>query len=414
MHLKVPYGSGHVEVEVPDGNFAGAIYPNEVEPADETEALAQALSNPSGGPAFDEFISDADEVLFVVNDATRSTPTARILEHVFPALDGTRGRCIVATGTHRPPTHDEYRAIFGKLHDQCRDSIGAHDAKKADEMVYVGTTARGTEVRLNRRVVDAKKIVTVGSVQPHYFAGYTGGRKAFLPGVAAYETIEENHRHAMSPGAAALALEGNPVHEDMTEALRFLTADRDVFAILAVLDGRRRMHAATAGDIEQAFLEASEISSEISAVRLDSKADIVVAVAPYPPVADLYQSQHALENGKLALADDGIIILVTECRQGIGNPAFVELASSVSTPEEALEKIDAGYRLGYHKIARMVETARWAEMWAVTDLDPTVVESVFMHPCPSVQAALDEALRLKPDAKVLFLMAANVTVPRLD
>ncbi len=218
----------------------------------------------------------------------------------------------------------------------------------------------------------------------------------------------------MSSGAAALVLDGNPVHEDMTEALRFLTADRDVFTILAVLDGRRRMGAVAAGDIEQAFLAATEISCEISAVRVESKADVVVAVAPYPPVADLYQSQHALENGKLALADGGVIILVTECRQGIGNPAFVELASSVSTPEEALDKIHAGYRLGYHKVARMVETARWAEMWAVTDLDPRVLESIFMRPFASLQTALDEALAAKPDAKVLFLMAANVTVPRLD
>ncbi len=164
MQVKVPYGTGHVEVEVPDTNFAGAIYPNEVDPVDETEALAHALSHPSGSPTFEEFLSDASEVLFVVNDATRSTPTGRILKHVFPALGDAGGACIVATGTHRPPTHDEYRAIFGDLHDVCRDRIGAHDAKKTGEMVYLGTTARGTEVRLNRRVVDARKIVAIGSV----------------------------------------------------------------------------------------------------------------------------------------------------------------------------------------------------------------------------------------------------------
>ncbi len=414
MRVTVPYGNGHMTAEIDRGNLGAIVRPNSVAAVDTAEAVSHALSHPSGSYTFDEFLSDAEDIVVVVNDRTRSTPTSDILEHISPALRNTDVRFVVATGSHRAPSDDECRRILGSLYDEFSGRISAHDARSAADMVRLGTTSRGTEVRVNRLVARARKIVAIGSVQPHYFAGFTGGRKSFLPGVASYETIEQNHSHALSPEARSLVLNGNPVHEDMAEAVELL-CDSDIFSIQAVLDGEKRLHSVEAGDITESLEVAAEKARRIYAVAIEEKADIVVAVAPYPPVDNLYQTQHALDNGRLALNDGGIIILVSECRAGVGNRAFVELAESVSTPAEVLEKIAReGYKLGYHKTARMAEMSRWASMWAVTGLEPEVLESVFMRPFGSLQEAIDEALRVKGPTRVLFLTLANLTVPHVD
>jgi nickel-dependent lactate racemase len=266
---------------------------------------------------------------------------------------------------------------------------------------------------VNRLGVEAHKLVAIGSVEPHYFAGYTGGRKFFLPGIASYQTVEQNHKYAILPEAKPLALAGNPVHEDMIDAMKTIQ-EKEIFSIQLVLDKHRRMYAATAGDIYASFDAAVERASEVFCVDVPMKADIVVSVARYPMDVDLYQSQKALDNGKLGLKEGGILILVSKCRTGVGGRAFFELLSRSKTPKAALERIGRRYVLGYHKAAKMAEIALWTEMWAVTDLLDAEVESVFMRPFSDIQKALDRALDVKGrDCKILFLMDGTITVPMI-
>jgi nickel-dependent lactate racemase len=414
MRIDVPYGRGSVAVEIDGRNFAGAVGPNEVAIGDETETLKRALANPYGAKSFDEFLSDAKDLVVIVNDRTRPTPTAKVLSLIAPALARVpRLTFVVATGIHRAPTEPEYREILGDLHDTYRDKTVAHDARRSEDMVYLGTSSNGTEMYVNRTVTSASKIMIIGSVEPHYFAGYTGGRKSFLPGVASYETIEQNHKYAMLPQAQALALDGNPVHEDMVDAIKCI-ADRDIFCIMTVLDRAHRLYAVTAGDIDESFYAAIDRANEVYSVPIQQKEDIVVAVAPCPMDVDLYQSQKAIDNGKLALEDGGVLILVAECPSGVGEEAFVKLLRSASTPRGVLEKIDEGYKLGYHKAAKIAEIAEWAEIWAVSGIEPALLRSIFIRPVPTLQEAVDEALARKgPDARVLFLLAASMTVPRI-
>ena len=148
---------------------------------------------------------------------------------------------------------------------------------------------------------------------------------------------------------------------------------------------------------------------------IKQKADIVVTVAPYPMDVDLYQSQKAIDNGKLVLKENGILILVSRCRTGIGDRTFFELLASSKNPKEALNSISGDYILGYHKAAKLAEIALWAEMWAVTDLSDDDLRSVFMRPFNDLQKAVDAALEIKgPDATVLFLMDGSITVPMID
>lgn len=411
MKIEIEYGKEIFSIDIPDNNVAGIVYPNDVTVGSETATLTYAVENPINSVSLDQFLADARDVLFIVNDGTRPTPTARVLETIYEKLKDRNIRFIIATGMHREPTGEEFEFIFGKYYNEFKDRIIVHDSKKKEDLVHIGKSSNGTEMWVNKHGVDAHKIVVIGSVEPHYFAGYTGGRKAFLPGIAGYETIEQNHKYALKAEARGVALDGNPVHEDMIDALKTIE-DKEIFSIQTVLDKDRKIYAAVAGHINDSFYAAIDKANEVFCVKLKEKADIVVSIAPYPMDVDLYQSQKALENGKLALKKDGILIMVSRCRTGVGPPTFFKLLSSSKTPQDVLETIDKGYKLGYHKAAKMAEIATWAEMWGVTGLTDEEMKGVFLKPFHSIKEAIDKALEQKgPDAKVFFLMDGSITVP---
>jgi nickel-dependent lactate racemase len=413
MKIRIPYGKEKVEVEVEENRIAGIVEPNVVSVGDETKTIRKGIEQPINSGSFDEFIADARDLLFIVNDYTRPTPTAKILEVIYPKTKDKNTRFIIATGIHRAPTEEEFKFIFGNYHKLLKDKIYVHDARKDEDMVYLGISSTGTEMYVNKIGVEAHKLVTIGSVEPHYFAGYTGGRKSFLPGIASYKTIEQNHKHALSPRAQTLVLEGNLVHEDMVDALKTIEG-KQIFSIQTVLDGEKRIYHCTSGHIHDSFLMAIEKAHEVYCVDIKEKADIVVAVAGYPSDVDLYQSQKALDNGKLALNGGGILILVSECRSGIGEEAYFNLLASSKTPQEVLQKIERAYKLGYHKAAKMAEIATRAEIWGVTGLADEGMEQAFIKPYHEVQEALDRAIEKKGEkAKILFLMDASLTVPKV-
>jgi nickel-dependent lactate racemase len=321
---------------------------------------------------------------------------------------------LVATGAHRGPTEAEYRQILGTLCDKLRGRCVHHDARRDEDMTDLGVTRNGTPMLLNKRLFEADRIIVTGSVEPHYFAGFTGGRKAFLPGIAAYTTVEANHKLALSAAARSLALEGNPVHEDMMDALPLIKAP--VFSLMTVLDKEQRVAAATAGDLMASFYAAVEIARQIFCVKVRARADIVVSVAKFPMDIDLYQSQKAIDNGAAALKDGGTLILVSSCRDGLGDKAYAELLSSAKSPADALERIRGAYKLGYHKAAKMAAVSARAVVRAVTELPPDRLAAMFIAAAPSPQAALDEALaRAKQRGvavpAILVLPDGCVTVP---
>lgn len=411
IRVGIPYGRENIFINIDETNIGEIIHPNQVDCPDEEKTLRNALDNPIGSKKFEDFISDARDILFLVNDATRPTPTAKIIKLLYPLLAEKKIKFLVATGAHRAPTEEEYYEIFGDLYPRLKPLVYAHDAKRDEDMVYLGTSKNGTEMHVNKMAVDAHKIIIISSVEPHYFAGYTGGRKSFLPGIASYKTIEQNHKLALKASAKALSLQGNPVHEDMEDAIQTVKG-KELFTILTVLDRHDRIYGATAGDITEALKAAIDKAHRVFSVEIKEKADIVVAVAPYPMDIDLYQSQKALDNGKLALNDNGILILVSKCRMGVGGETFVKLLSSCRSPQDTLDKIDKEFKLGYHKAAKIAEIARWAQMWAVTSLDDELLKSIFIRPFHSLQEAIDRAIEQKGEEKIIFLMNASLSVPK--
>ncbi len=412
MRIEIPYGDGKEIVDVREENLGEIIHPKELPSIDEEKVLLDAIGSPVGGPTLQEFLKGAKDVLVIVNDATRPTPTGRVIKAILPLLQGLKTRYIVATGMHRAPTESEYVFIFGDVYQGIKSDVCAHDARTS-ETVFLGTSKRGTKLRLNRMVVDADRIIVISSVEPHYFAGYTGGRKSFLPGVAAYETIEQNHKLAMRIEAQALRLNGNPVHEDMEEVVTALK-DKRIFSIMTVLDKHHRICSASAGDLRRSFRTATKKADDVFVVKLKKKAEIVVAVTAFPYDIDLYQSQKALDNAKYAVRDGGIIILVSACRTGVGPDTFLNLLASANSPKDVLDKLNHTYKLGYHKAAKMAEIGLKGKMFAVTTLDPDIARKAHMVPMGSVQEAVDMAIReLGPRSRVTFMMDAVITVPKV-
>jgi len=411
MKIKIPYDkSSTQEIEVSDAINTSFLEANDVAIQDEQKTIVTAINNPVKSKSFKEFLKDAKNVLIIVNDATRPTPTEKVLDSIFDDLSMVNHNFIIATGAHRGPTEEEYIQIFGSYYDKVKGNIIVHDARKSDEMIYLGDSSNGTPMHVHKASAAADKIIIISSVEPHYFAGYTGGRKSFLPGIAGFKTIEANHKLALNPAAKALALDGNPIHEDMIDAIK--TVKQDIFSIMTVLDKDHKIYATTAGHIHNSFIEATEKANEVFAAPLKEKCDIVVSVVKFPQDIDLYQAQKGLENAKLALKKDGIIILVAQCRDAIGSETFADLLRSCDTPEETLKKIKQTYVLGYHKAGKIAEIATWAQIFAVTDIDPEKLPPLFMTPFDSVQKALDKAIEQKgKNASVLFLMDGGLTVP---
>ncbi len=412
MRLTIPYGKEEKQfVHLPEENFAGTIYPKDVPVGDERTEVRRALDAPAAGPSLEKFLEGGKDIVFIINDGTRPTPTCKVLDALSERMDLTKARYLIATGDHRAPTEDEYRFMFGKHLDTVRPNIHSH-AARTDNCVHLGTSKNGTEMLVNEMAVKADRLVIITSVEPHYFAGYTGGRKSFLPGVAARKTIEQNHKLAMRQEAQALVLEGNPVHEDMMDALK-VVKDKPIFAIQIVLDRHQNIYKVEAGDLHTSFDRAVKWANEVFSVGIKEKADVVVSIAPYPMDVDLYQSQKALDNGKWALKEGGTIIMVSKCRQGIGHDTFLQQLSLSQDPREVLENLAREYKLGYHKAAKMAEIAVWANVWAVTGLDPQLLEKANIRPFATVQEAVDAALAANKDAKVIFNMDGSITVPRV-
>jgi lactate racemase len=422
MRVDVPWSTGHVQVEVDSERVAGIRSANVDVARDPEGVLRSALSEP--GVDLAGFLDAAESpLLVVVNDATRPTPSADVLGVIAPQLEkwtsvsGREISYVVATGTHRAALPDELSVLFGadfaQVHAPC---IFSHDAKDKEQLVRLGRTSRGVEVTVNRLLAEARSVILINSVEPHYFAGYTGGRKSLFPGLAGYETVWANHRLSMQEGSETLVLEGNPVHEDLQEAMELGVRGKQVYGIQMVLDKDHHVGFAAAGPLEQAFRAAVSVAERQFVLDIDRRYEVVVAVAPHPMDCNLYQTNKAIQSGAAAVKDGGVLIVVSQCPFGLGeNQILYDMLAAADSPAAALDRVGRDeYRLGVQQAARIGSILERAHIWAVTSLTEEQLSAIFFRPFRDVQSAVDAALEEQgPKAQVLFLLEASITVPRI-
>lgn len=408
MRFNLAWGEETRPLEVPERNYAGKLEPNEVIPVqDIASQLRQCAA------AADEFLRGHHRVLVLVNDYTRPTPNNLALAGLAPLLDARDIRYLVALGTHRPPTDPEFAAVFGlDFLARNRDRIGCHDCDDKSRLFFKGRTTFGTDVWLNRELMWAEAVIAVNSVEPHYFAGFTGGRKTFLPGVAARSTVTANHDMVVREGSATLQLKGNPVHEDMTEAARMVV--RPVFSLQFVLDRNHDPFSLYYGDLFASFEAATLDCRAVYSVQLKEQADVVVSVLPAPYDINFYQSQRAVEFALPALRPGGIHVCVSACRDGVGSDHFIKAFAGCRNPADVLALPRERHGFGWHKSARLARILADHELYTAVGAPDESVNAAFMTPFPSPQAALDAALaKLGPDARVLVIPDAGGVVPVL-
>lgn len=409
MNYTIEYNKNKLNIEIPDDSTI--ITPKNVITKDQINIINEGLNRPYNSESINDFVKNKNKILIIVNDGTRPTPTSKILEVIYPLIEKKEITIIVATGVHRIANDNEIKKILGNTYNNLKDYVVSHEAKKQEDLIFLGNSRANTPLEINKRVIENDALIIIGSVEPHYFAGYTGGRKAIMPGVASYRSIEANHKRALDPRAKALNLVDNPVHLDMVDVLNLLN-DKPIFSIMSVMDRNHQIYEITSGDINKSFDEAIEKANEVFTCEINKKSDIVISVATSPMDINLYQSQKALDNGKLALKENGILILVSACREGVGEEAFYDLLSCSNSPKEVLKTIEKNYKLGYHKAAKMAEIMTWAQIWVISELEDQLWDNIFIKQFKSVQEAIDKALSLKGEKATLSLLTDGcITVP---
>jgi nickel-dependent lactate racemase len=406
MKTRVPYGDQSMLLETED-EVTEVVSPRHFH--EDRQAVAQSLSNPDGAADLDSFLSGRKRILVVINDHTRPVVSA-VLKHL--SLKEKEVTTIVATGTHRPPDREELVCLLGGSGPPYGGNVAVHDATDSKSLRPLGRTSRGTDVHLNSAVFDTDGIVAIGSVEPHYFAGFTGGRKFLLPALAGFRSVEMNHSLALDERAKILTLAGNPIHEDFMEALHMFGRDEDIFSIQLVMNSKHEISYASSGNIVSSFTNAVEQATRTYTCRIECKADIVVAIVNPPLDIDLYQAHKAIENVKLALNDRGVLILVAKCKDGVGSRAFYDLLAS---KQDVFQVVKQKYTFGGHKALKIAQLLQRAQIFAVTSLFPNMLKEISINPYSNVQDALNEAKRIKgADARVLLVNDAGVAVPILS
>ncbi len=414
MKLQFGLGAGVQEAEVPEKNLLGVLHANEVAPGLAGEAeVRRALAEPIGSPRLREIVKPGEKIAIVTSDLTRPMPTCQVMPALLDELYAAGVKAedvtlVFALGSHRKQTDGERKRLAG---ERAWREIACVDSDPSD-CVHMGVTAAGTPVDITRTVAEADRRICLGNIEYHYFAGYSGGAKAIMPGVSTRDAIQSNHSMMVRSEACAGALETNPLRMDIEEAGKICGID---FILNVVLSEHKEIIRAVAGDSLQAHRAGCAFLDALYLKELPQGADIVlVSQGGAPKDLNLYQTQKALDNARHAVNPGGVIVLIGSCREGLGERVFEEWMTTSPSPQAMIERIGRDFQLGGHKAAAIAMTLEKADVYLVSDLEPDFVRSIFLTPQPSVQTALDAAFeKLGHDATVLAMPCGGSTLPRI-
>ncbi|MBQ4361917.1 MAG: nickel-dependent lactate racemase [Lachnospiraceae bacterium] len=412
MKLEFGYGKGVQTVEVPDRNLMAVLTANELEHERRgADAVDYALENPIGSDRLGAMVKPGQKIAIITSDISRPLPSYDVLPSVLKELEAAGIpdediTVVFALGSHRTQTDEERRKLAG---DYAFDKVRCIDSDPED-CILMGTSSNGTPFAITRSVAEADFRIALGNIEFHYFAGYSGGVKALMPGVSTPEAIQANHSLMVSPDACAGKLEGNPVRQDLEEALEYCPIH---YIVNAVLDEHKHIVYAVAGDVIKAHRVGCKYLDKMYRKPIPKRADIVlVSQGGAPKDANLYQTQKALDNSKHAVADGGTIIVIGACNEGLGSAKFEEWLVGSEKAHDMVERIGRDFQLGGHKAAAIGMVLDRANIDLVSEMDDDFVRSIFLNPQPSAQAAFDEAMdKYGPDATVIAMPFGGATLP---
>ena len=398
--VKIPYGAGLIDVDIKGAELlerSTTKRDDKRDSKDASEAIQRAVKNPIGTKQLGEILAakgKGDNIVIVVDDHTRNAPTEMMLDALTEEIGQHKDKdvsLLVACGTHPPPSTGDLRRILGKYyrHNHSQFKVMIHDCD-AHDLVYVGTTARGTPVRLNRAYMDADIRILTGDITLHYYAGFGGGRKSILPGIASRETIRKNHALLIDERARTANIEDNPVHLDMSEAASFAPSD---FVLNTVADASGDVVAAYAGELNAVFTKGAAVAKELFLHKTGLFDVLVVSAGGFPKDRNLYQATKAIQNCYQAVVPGGGLILVAECREGVGDDYFEEWMNEYKSYEAAEEAIRTNFVLGGHKAFYMRKVMKRVQLSIVSELDPDMLVRWGIQSYKSLSAAVEMELK---------------------
>ena len=414
------YDNRPLTFDLPEGwNLLAMSEPQDVPAAGSVERLVkEGLKNPIGMAPLAEIIGSLDNktVVIVSEDQTRPAPVGEVALPLINELNALgvaddNIEVIIGRGTHRPITQEELQKKLGsEVLDRVRVSL--HDPDDEASLVKLGTTSRGTPCWANRKFVEAGFTVGIGTINPHYFAGYGGGPKIVLPGVSGRDTVRHNHVLMREPGTTQGITEGNPLWEDMLEAARLVGLDMKIDCLL---NAETKIYKIFVGEVEAEQREAIAALKSIYGAPVPKLADVTIT-SGYPLETDLIQSGKSI-----LLADDitregGTVILISACPDGAG-PMMYETLRERPGPDEVVDWIAAGKAstTGGPMASRLRRLLATKGLIVVTEgLTKQQLEDMEMEHAASIEDALVRASKKYPKAEVIVLPIGGSTFPYVE
>ncbi len=400
MRVHLEYGRSGLDVELPDRNVVKCLGYRPATPLESPhDAVCERLAHPLGTRPLAELARGRTSACVAICDITRPVPNQVLLPPILQTLEASgiprdRILILVATGLHRPNHLDELREMVGEPIIE-RYRIANHHGCQRSEHAYLGASPRGVPAWIDNRYLSADLKIAVGLIEPHFMAGFSGGRKVVCPGLAAIETVRVWHspRFIEHPNARIAVLEDNPIHEENTWIARRAGCD---FIVNTVIDDRRRILAVVAGDMEEAFHEGVRFVRGLVCDTVPEPVDIVVATsAGYPLDTTYYQSVKGMVAAMDIVKPGGTIILAAGLSEGIGSPEFRRIFAEHSSPDAFLHRIfhTDYFTMDQWQIEELAKVLRKARVVVVSDGIPAdVLTKHYVETAPSVEAAVDECL----------------------
>ena len=416
--MKLKYGKEEIRLPIEDKNIIKILNLKKQEVLSNPEnKLRELLKNPIGCPSLRELIfqKKASKILIIVNDITRPTPYEIILPPLLDELHqiGIKKENIifmVATGIHRSNSQEEIKEMFGENIFSAYKFINhdCDDPRSKD----LGKLKSGNKLWVDPIVSDIDIIITTGVIVPHYFAGFSGGRKSILPGISGRKTIEANHAKMVHSDSQAGNLKGNPVHQEMQEAAEKVGVD---FNINVVTNEHHEIIEIVAGELYKSWLKGVEVCKKTYLYPIKQKAKVVIASAGgYPKDINVYQAQKALNNAYQATKPRGTIILLAECSEGYGEPTFENWIEEANTPDDIIKRLNKKFVLGGHKAYSIAKLSKEVEVILISSLPPEKVRKLFFIPMENISQTIEYIQdKYGKDFQAYILPSGNTVLPQL-
>ena len=398
----LPYGRGHLTAEVNDNNLVGIFESSLPQAAvDPVAEVEKALDNPIGSEKLEDLARDKKSVLIIASDHTRPVPSKILMPAMLARLRKFNSdidvTILIATGCHRETSRAELVEKFGeKIVDT--EKILVHDSRNEEMYFHLGKLPSGGELVVNRLAIESDLLISEGFIEPHFFAGFSGGRKSVLPGVAARETVLANHcaEFIKSPFARTGNLDNNPIHEDMIFAAK---KAKLAFILNVVINGDKEIVKAFAGDVEKAHLAGCEFLKSLCGVSVPEVDIVITSNGGYPLDQNVYQCVKGMTAGEAVCRENGVIILCAACNDGHGGEAFYKTLSETNSPKELLEKIEAVPRnktlpdqWQYQILCRILD--KFQVIFVTADCPHKMIRDMKMQVASTVEEALQLAYKI--------------------